>query len=160
MNSSSQKRVATAFKNRAVIKAYKQIILEIKQSLPHYPTEQFRTYIEKGNLDVRYPTSHDFYSPILYVSLGKYRGKYLMSFAKNFDAKSYLGFYLDTLMFRHIYEQTSCHIVKALIQDRLEEYCYTYGNLEAAQLQCSEGNPEYSTNTVAEFKREINVTGI
>ena len=128
--------------NEAVEKAYLTIIKEVKQALALFPTEELRTYVEReGN-----GGSHSFYCHMIYISKAEYFGKHIIAFAKNFRVKPHIGAYMDTLIPRIIYKQTSVAITKTDIETRIEEYPYKFSKMEDA-LKFS--------GSLANYKKEI-----
>jgi hypothetical protein len=129
--------------NQAVEKAYQAIIKQVKQILADCPTEELRTYVERTG---KTSESYSFYSPMVYISVGEYFGKRMISFAKNFKVKPHIGNYMDTLIVRSIYRLTSVDATKTNIEDRLEEYTYHYSKYDDAL--------KY-TETLENYKKDI-----
>jgi len=138
----AQKDPAVIAKNEAVMAAYNAIIKEVKELIPQYPTEQLRTYVERtvgGCTNV-------FLSPIVAISTDDLFGERVISFAKNFEIKSHVGFQLDTALIRCIYKHTNAHPNQINIEDRLEEYIYEWSVYEKSLNACKVNN---------EFKKTI-----
>lgn len=129
--------------NQAVEKAYQAIIKQVKQILADCPTEELRTYVERTG---KTSESYSFYSPMVYISVGEYFGKRMISFAKNFKVKPHIGNYMDTLIVRSIYKLTSVEATKTNIEDRLEEYTYNGTKFQDAL--------KY-TETLENYKKDI-----
>ena len=128
--------------NLAVEKAYEAIIKDVKQLLTVFPTEELRTYVEREGTD---NTSRSFYSPMIYIGVGEYFGKHMLSFAKNFKVKPHIGITLDTAIIRCIYKHTSVAVTKINIEDRLEEYTYYEEKYRDALTHCG---------TLVNYKKE------
>jgi hypothetical protein len=136
--------------NTAVQKAYEAIIKEVKQMLVLFPTEELRTYVERvGTVN----DSHSFYSPMIYIGVGEYFGKRMLSFAKNFKVKPHIGNTLDTAIVRCIYKHTGVSVSKINIEDRLEEYTY-YGEKYKDAVTYSETIDNYKKETANPTRQE------
>ncbi|WP_345954762.1 hypothetical protein [Mucilaginibacter sp. PAMB04168] len=143
METPSKQDQAIKTANEAVEKAYQAIIKQVKQILADCPTEELRTYVERTG---KTNESHSFYSPMVYISVGEYFGKRMISYAKNFKVKPHIGNHLDTLIVRSIYRLTSVEATKTNIEDRLEEYTYHYSKYDDAL--------KY-TETLDNYKKDI-----
>lgn len=141
-------------KNAIVRKAYYAIITEIKQLLKHYPTEQLRTYIEATGYCLIGCGEHSLYSPLLHISLGELNDELIISFAKNLEVKSYVGFRLDNTLIRCIYKYTDAGATDINIEDCVEEYEYGYRNYQLAKQYCDEDTGNYQMVTVESLLNE------
>jgi hypothetical protein len=147
MNKQVKRASALQIKNRAIIRAYNNIIRDMVALLPLYHTKQLRIYITSPDVKECFTISKEFYSPILFISLSEYEGVCTIAFAKNFEAKSYVGTHRDTEPFRIIYKHTSYEHTKVNIEDALEEYCYYYKDYKEALEECKSGNKNYKLIT-------------
>jgi hypothetical protein len=112
----------------AVEKAFYQIIKETVELLKTFPTSQLRTHIGVPS-EV---CSQKFVSTCINISLSNDCS--LISYAKNFDCRDYIGFHAYNELSRIIYRNTMKENTEVFIEDCLEEYLYDYQEfIEAEQ---------------------------
>ena len=113
-------------RQEAVQKAYWQIISETIELLKTLPTPQLRTHIEvpeEGSV-------HNFISTCIRISLSD--DLELISYAKHFECRDYIGFHAYSELSRIIYRNTMRENSSVFIEDCLEEFCYDYTDFEKA----------------------------
>lgn len=121
-------------KNEAVKKAYFATLAEIKELIKLYPTEYLRTYLEVDYSNIGFSNNHGFYSPLLHLRFEEQMGECTIYFAKNYNVKHQVGFYLDTVLTRCIYKHTSALNTEINIEDTLNVSIFRPDDYREAKL--------------------------
>lgn len=104
----------------AVEKAYYQIIKETVELLKTFHTRQLRTHMDiPSNIFM-----HKFVSTCINICLSN--DCTVISYAKHFDCRDYIGFHAYNELSRIIYRNTMKENTDVFIEDCLEEFLYDY----------------------------------
>jgi hypothetical protein len=115
---------ALAVKNETVIKAYKAIITEVKELIPHFASDYLRTYIEVDYTGMGFNCLFGFYSPLIHLRLEEVDGVNFIYFARSYGFKSQVGYQLDAVLSRCVYKHTSASNTEVNIEDSLDISLY------------------------------------
>jgi hypothetical protein len=126
-------------KNEAVKKAYFFILSEIKELLKLFPREYHRTFTEVDYSALGFSNQHAIYSPLLHLRFQENIGECTIYFAKNNNVKSQIGRYLDTLLSRCIYKNTSVAVTEINIEDALDVNNYKFDDYKDVQVLLDKG---------------------
>lgn len=141
-------------KNEAVKKAFFAMLAEIKELIKLYPNDYLRTYLEIDYSSTGYSNNHGFYSPLLHLRFEGHTGECTIYYAKNFNFKQQVGFYLDTVITRCIYKHTSALSTEINIEDSLNVCIFRPDDYKEAKELLDKGFKGCQKVTVEQLKRE------
>jgi hypothetical protein len=141
-------------KNEAVKSAYFNILSEVKSLIKHYPSDYFRTYLEVDYSEMGFTNQHGFYSPLIHLRFEESNGKCSIYFAKNFNVKQQIGYYLDTLLSRCVYNMTASTATPINIEDCLNVSLFRIETFHDAKLLLDQEFKGCVKVTVEALKKE------
>jgi hypothetical protein len=132
MPAPSQENVLKS-KNECVKTAYFAILSEIKSLITIYPSEYLRTFIEVDYSGIGFSNQHGFYSPLLHLRFEENKGECTIYFARNYNLKDKIGYYLDNLLTRCVYAKTAKGNYEIDIEDTLNVSYYRIDDYREAK---------------------------
>lgn len=135
-------------RNAIIQEAYFKIINNVKEVLPLYPTDYFRTYMEVDYSSIGLNCKHDLYSPIAHLQLEDSEEGLIISFASNLAAKHQLGNQLSNLLTRIVYKHTGDSSNPEPIEDCLSVGNYNVDDFRQAKSLLDRGFKDAKKTTV------------
>jgi hypothetical protein len=136
---SAEKENPLQAKNEAITTAYQNILNEVKQVLPQYPTEYLRTFVEVDYNSLGIKCKHGFFSPLIHLQLEDNEGSLIIAFSRNLAIKSQVGNHLDGLLSRIVYKHTAEANTAIFIEDSLSADAYKVDDFRQATNLISKG---------------------
>jgi hypothetical protein len=134
--------------NEVIRAAYFNMIKDIKEALPQYPSEYFRTMLEVDYSSIGFNCKHGFYSPLLHLQLEESEQGLTICFASNLTAKHQLGNHLSNLLTRLVYKHTGEGSTSEFIEDCLSVNNYNVDDFRQAKSLLDRGFKDGKKTTV------------
>lgn len=143
----AQQESALKGRNAIIQEAYFKIINNVKEVLPLYPTDYFRTYMEVDYSSIGLNCKHGLYSPIAHLQLEDSEQGLTICFSSNLAAKHQLGNYLSNLITRLVYKHTGEGTTES-IEDCLNVNNYNVDDYRQAKSLLDRGFKDAKKTTV------------
>ena len=144
----AQQESALKGRNAIIQEAYFKIINHVKEVLPLYPTDYFRTYMEVDYSSIGLNCKHGLYSPIAHLQLEDSDQGLTICFASNLATKHQLGNHLSNLLTRIVYKHTAEGNTTELIEDCLSVNNYNVDDFRQAKSLLDRGFKDAKKTTV------------